>query len=155
RHRQDRGQVERGRQEGARRADRDRPHQAAHAGARGGDARGACADQFEELVSSPMSSFTLDNLALATALWLGFVGGLFFLRKVVPGPARQGQLLHDGTRKRYKLNALAILLLFVVFLAVGQGTHLFTLSTVYRLFWPLFAVGNVLAIAQSLWLLVR
>ena len=56
-------------------------------------------------------SLTVENLATATALWVAFVGGLVRLRKLVPGPLRQGQLLRDGTRKTYKLNAFYILLL--------------------------------------------
>ena len=34
------------------------------------------------------------------------------------------------------------------------GAALFSLSTVHRLFWPLFVVGNVLAIVQAAWLFV-
>ena len=45
-----------------------------------------------------MKSLTPENLALATALWIAFVGGLFVLRKIVPGPTRKGQLLRDGTK---------------------------------------------------------
>ncbi|HEX8952377.1 MAG TPA: hypothetical protein VF945_11060, partial [Polyangia bacterium] len=102
-----------------------------------------------------MNSLTPENLARAAALWIAFVGGLFVLRKLVPGPLRQGQLLRDGTRKTYKLNAFSILLLVCALLAIGQGTHLFSLATVHWLFWPLFVVGNALAIVQSLWLFVR
>ncbi|MGZ3428547.1 MAG: hypothetical protein ACXVCV_17965 [Polyangia bacterium] len=102
-----------------------------------------------------MSSLTAENLARATALWIAFVGGLFVLRKVVPGPMHRGQLLRDDTRKEYKLNAFYILLLVCALLAVGQVTHAFSLTTVHRLFWPLFVVGNALAILQSAWLFLR
>ncbi|HEY2749702.1 MAG TPA: hypothetical protein VGL86_34010, partial [Polyangia bacterium] len=98
---------------------------------------------------------TMEDLGRATALWVAFVGGLFVLRKIVPGKMHEGQLLKDGTRKTYKLNAFVILLLFCAFVTVGQATRLFSLSAVHRLFWPLLVVGNVLAIVETVWLFVR
>src|SRR5262245_10269147 len=101
-----------------------------------------------------MQSLTSANLAIATAIWMAFVGGLFILRKLVPGPLRQGQLLRDGTRKTYKLNGLYLLLILAASLAAGQATHLFTLATVHRLFWPLCVVANVFSFLHTGWLFV-
>jgi delta14-sterol reductase len=102
-----------------------------------------------------MKSITTENLVMASALWLGFFVVLFVLRIVVPGPVHHGQLLKDGTRKAYKLNAFYILLIVSAVIGVGQVTHLFSLSTVNRLFWPLVVVGNVFAFAVTGWLAVR
>ncbi len=46
-----------------------------------------------------MASLTVSQLGRAAALYLGFVAALFVLRKLVPGPRKQGQPLRDGTRK--------------------------------------------------------
>lgn len=102
-----------------------------------------------------MHSLSIETLVQAALIWIGFVGGLFVLRKVVPGPLKEGQLLKDGTRKAYKLNAFYILLIFCAFVIAGQATHLFSLSTLHRLFWPLFVVGNGFAVVQTVWLFVR
>lgn len=101
-----------------------------------------------------MQSITGENLGIAAILYLGFVGGLFVLRKIVPGPVRQGQVLRDGTRKSYKLNGFYLLLILAAFLALGQGLRWFSLATVHRLFWPLFVVANVFAFAHTGWLFV-
>ncbi len=99
-----------------------------------------------------MQSITVEKVGIAAAIYCGFVAALFVLRKLVPGPLRQGQLLRDGTRKSYRLNGLYLLILLGLFLAVGQGTHLFSLATVNRLFWPLCLVANVFAFAHTAWL---
>jgi Delta14-sterol reductase len=101
-----------------------------------------------------MRSITPSNLAWATALWFAFVGGLFILRKVVPGPVRQGQLLRDGTRRSYRLNGLYLLLILAAVIAVGHLTHAFSLTTVHRLFWPLLVVANLFSLAHNAWLIV-
>jgi delta14-sterol reductase len=98
---------------------------------------------------------TLENLASAAALFVGFVGALFVLRKIVPGPLRQGQPLRDGTRKTYKLNGFSLLLILAATLALGQLTGWFTLVAVHRLFWPLLVVANLFAFAHTGWLFAR
>lgn len=97
-----------------------------------------------------MEWFTIENLAGATGLWLGFVGGLFLLRKNVPGPLVQGRTLADGTAKRYKLNGIYLFLIVAVVIGLAETTGLFSLATVHRLFWPLFAVANAFAITHTL-----
>jgi delta14-sterol reductase len=101
-----------------------------------------------------MNQLTPPNLALATAIWLAFVGGLFLARKLVPGRIHRGQPLRDGTRREYKLNGLTLLILLALVLAAGQLTHAFSLSTVHRLFWPLLVVANVWSFAMTIWLYV-
>src|SRR5262245_47327969 len=98
-----------------------------------------------------MSSITPESLLRATALYLGFVGALFVLRKYVPGPLAQGQQLRDGTRKTYKLNGFYLLLILAATLLVGQLTGWFTLAAVHRLFWPLLVVANVFSVVHTLW----
>jgi Delta14-sterol reductase len=102
-----------------------------------------------------MKSITPENLALAAAMWVGFVGGLFVLRKVVPGPVRLGQPLRDGTRKSYKLNGLYLLLILAGGLAVGELAGLHPLSTVHRLFWPLLVVANVFSVIHTVYLFAK
>lgn len=97
---------------------------------------------------------TAHRLLTATALYLGFVAALGLARKLVPGPLKQGQLLRDGTRKRYKLNGLYLLVMLAAFLAVGQATRLFSLAAVHRLFWPLCIVANAFALVHTGWLFV-
>lgn len=96
-----------------------------------------------------MQPITVENLGKAAALWLGFVGALFVLRRLVPGSVRLGQLLRDGTRKQYRLNGFYLLLLLGAFVGGGQALHLFTLATVHRLFWPLLVVANVFAVLHT------
>src|SRR5258706_6386191 len=98
------------------------------------------------------ATLTAHNLALAAAIYVGFVAALFVLRKVVPGRVHQGQVLRDGTRKSYRLNGLAILILLAGALAVGQYTRLFSLAVVNRLFWPLFVAANAFAVVHSAYL---
>jgi delta14-sterol reductase len=95
------------------------------------------------------SSLNPADLALAAAIFCGFVGGIFLLRIVLPGKIHEGQKLRDGTRKTYKLNGLRILIVLAASIAAGQALHLFTLSTVTRLFWPLFVIANLFAIVHS------
>jgi delta14-sterol reductase len=102
-----------------------------------------------------MNAITPESLVRAAALYLGFVGALFVLRKIVPGPSREGQKLRDGSRKSYKLNGFYLLLLLAATIVVGQVTGAYTLATVHRLFWPLLVVANAFAVAHTLWLFVR
>lgn len=97
---------------------------------------------------------TVEKLLMAAAIYVGFVATLFVLRKFVPGPVRQGQLLRDGTRKTYKLNGLYLLLILAASLALGQGLGWFSLAPVQRLFWPLFCVANLFALTHTGWLFV-
>ena len=98
---------------------------------------------------SIVSTLTPANLSLAAAIWLAFVGGIFVLRIVLPGKVHLGQKLKDGSRRSYKLNGLRILFVLAAGLAVAHVMHWFSLGTVNRLFWPLFAVANVFALLHS------
>ncbi len=98
------------------------------------------------------ATLTGNNLLTAAAIWLAFVIFLFIGRKVIPGRLTQGQKLKDGSRKTYKLNGLRLFGLLAIVLAAGQFTHLFSLSTVNRLFWPLFVVANAFAFVHSFYL---
>jgi Delta14-sterol reductase len=95
------------------------------------------------------ASLTPQNLALAAAIWVAFVGGIFLLRIVLPGKLHTGQKLKDGSRRTYKLNGLRILLVLAALLAAAHVAHVFSLATVNRLFWPLFVVANVFALLHT------
>ena len=97
-----------------------------------------------------MASLTVPNLCEAAAIFCGFVAGIFVLRIVLPGKVHLGQKLKDGSKKSYKLNGLRILFVLAAILAAGQLSHVWSLATVIRLFWPLFVVANVFAIVHSL-----
>jgi delta14-sterol reductase len=102
-----------------------------------------------------MQSITLESIGKAAALYLGFVATLFVLRKLVPGPRRQGQQLRDGTRKTYTLNGLYLLIVLAAVITLGQVTGWFTLVAVHRLFWPLLVVANLFSFAHTAWLFAR
>ena len=101
---------------------------------------------------SILATLTAPALAQAAAIWLGFVAGLFVLRIVVPGRVYAGQKLRDGTQQRYKLNGLRLMAILAAVIGIGEWRHLWSLSTVNRLFWPLFAVANGWAIVHTLYL---
>ncbi len=98
---------------------------------------------------SIVSTLTPANLSFAAAIWLAFVGGIFVLRIVLPGTVHLGQKLKDGSRRSYKLNGLRILFVLAASLALAHYMHWFSLGTVNRLFWPLFAVANVFAFLHN------
>lgn len=101
-----------------------------------------------------MEWLTIENLTAAAALWLGFVGGLFLLRKTVPGRVRRGRVLADGTSKIYSLNGIYLFLIVAGVVGAAQVTGVFSLATVNRLFWPLFVVANLFAVAHTAQLFV-
>ena len=97
-------------------------------------------------------SLDLHTLVIGFGLALGFVVALFVLSIVVPGPLREGALLKDGTRRKYKLNGLAILVIVAASLAIGQGLGVLSLAIVPSSILPLFIAANVISFALSLWL---
>jgi len=101
-----------------------------------------------------LASLTPENLSLAAAIWCAFIGGIFLLRVLVPGKIHQGQKLKDGSRRAYKLNGLRILFVLGAALVACHVTGFFSLSTVNRLFWPLFAVANVFAVLHTAYLYI-
>jgi delta14-sterol reductase len=97
-------------------------------------------------------SLDLHHLFVGFALALGFTALLFVLSIVVPGPVREGAVLRDGSRRKYKLNGLAILGVVVVALAAGQLGGVLTLAIVPESILALFVAANVLSFALTLWL---
>lgn len=100
-------------------------------------------------MSSPLPVTDLGNLLLGAAMVLGFAVYLFLGSIVVPGPWRLGALLADGSRKSYKLNGLALLLLTAALVAVGTALGIVDLSVLHQHFWGLFVAANVLSIAVT------
>lgn len=102
-----------------------------------------------------MEPITPATLLQSAAIYLGFVGTLFVLRKVLPGPVRQGQPLRDGTRKSYRLNGFLMLCVLAVIVGAGNFSGLLPLVRVHQLFWPLLVVANVFSFAHTGWLFAR
>jgi delta14-sterol reductase len=92
------------------------------------------------------------SLLVGFALALGFVLGLFLLSIVVPGPMREGATLKDGTRRKYKLNGLPILLVVAAGLGVSQWLHLFSLAIIPNHILALFVAANVVSVLLTAWL---
>lgn len=89
------------------------------------------------------------NLLVGAALVLGFVVYLFVGSIVVPGPARLGATLADGTRRSYKLNGLALLLLTAAIVAIGTFLGVVDLAILHTHFWGLFVAANALSVAMT------
>lgn len=102
-----------------------------------------------------MESITPATLLQSAAIYLGFVGTLFLLRKLLPGPVRQGQPLRDGTRKSYRLNGFLMLCVLALLVGAGNFTGVLPLVRAHQLFWPLLVVANIFAIVHTGWLFAR
>jgi len=63
-------------------------------------------------------------------------------------------VLPDGTCKSYKLNGIYLMFVLAALVAVAEATDVFSLATIHRLFWPLFAVANVSAVVFSAYLFI-
>jgi delta14-sterol reductase len=96
---------------------------------------------------SPLPVTDLGNLAIGFAMVLGFVGYLFVGSIVVPGPWKLGSVLGDGSRRSYKLNGLALLVLTIAIVAGGTALGVIDLAVVHQHFWALFVAANVVSIA--------
>lgn len=96
---------------------------------------------------SPLPITDPTNLALGLALALGFVLYLFAGSIVVPGTVQLGSVLADGSRKPYKLNGLALLLITVAIVAAGTFVGWIDLAILHRHFWGLFVAANLISIA--------
>ncbi len=94
----------------------------------------------------------LHSLLVGAALALGFCAVLFVGSIVVPGRVQEGSLLGDGSRKKYKLNGLALLVCIALLGAAGQGLGLFSLAIINENFLGLFVAANAVSIALSAWL---
>ncbi len=100
---------------------------------------------------------TLDlrSIVLGSLLFVGFLVLMFVLTIVVPGKKQEGAVLADGTRRVYKLNGLAILIVTALLLGGGQLLHLFTLSVIEDNFLGLFLAANVISFGGTFWLWLR
>lgn len=89
------------------------------------------------------------TLLLGAAMVLGFVLYLFVGSIIVPGPWKLGASLADGSRKSYKLNGLALLVITAGIVAFGTWLGFVDLAIVHEHFWGLFGGANVLSIAMT------
>lgn len=101
------------------------------------------------------SVFDPARLAVAAAIFFGFVGALFFASRLVPGKREPGVVLKDGSRITYTLNGFR---LFLVLIAVIAGITIAkpsALAVVQEHFFSVFAVANVAAFSFSIYLAAR
>lgn len=82
-------------------------------------------------------------------LFTAFVGGIFVLSKLVPGPEREGAPLKDGSRITYRLNGLRIFLLLAAALVGGIASGHLSLEPLLENFWGLFIAANVFSFGLS------
>jgi delta14-sterol reductase len=96
-----------------------------------------------------MLPVTFTTLGESALLFGGFVAALFLGSLLVPGPVREGVLLPDGSRQRYKLNGFRLMVLLAACVAGGSWLRLFSLATVYTHFWSLLIVANGFAVTLT------
>jgi len=101
---------------------------------------------------------TIDTLATATWMALGFLAAMFAGARFLPGIERTGYPQPDGTRKRYTLTGMTLFFLsnvalgvVVVLKALGFGV---SLTPVVQHFWSLLIVALVISTGITLALLI-
>jgi delta14-sterol reductase len=82
-------------------------------------------------------------------LFTAFVGGIFLLGKIVPGPEQAGAPLKDGSRILYPLNGLRIFVLLAAALVGGIASGHVSLTPLLDNFWGLFVAANVFSFGLS------
>lgn len=82
-------------------------------------------------------------------LFTAFVGGIFVLSKIVPGPKVPGVVLKDGSQITYELNGLRIFILLSAVLITGVLTRTISLVPLLDNFWGLFVAANVFSFGTS------
>jgi Delta14-sterol reductase len=95
------------------------------------------------------------RLALAAALFFGFIGALFVGSRLVPGKREQGVPLADGGRVTYTLNGFRLFLTVVAAAAALAILRPSALALVHTHFFSLLVVANVAAFSFSIYLTVR
>jgi delta14-sterol reductase len=100
------------------------------------------------------SPFDPGGLALAAAIFCGFVAVLFAGSLLMPGTRAQGVPLPGGGQETYTLNGFRIYLVVVAAAAALLVLRPSALALVHTAFWPLFVVANVAAFAFSIYLAV-
>src|SRR5262245_61934413 len=95
------------------------------------------------------------RLALAAALFFGFIGALFAASRLVPGKQEPGVVLGDGSRMIYTLNGFRLFLAVVAAAAILAVYRPSALAEVHALFFPLLVVANVAAFSFTIYLAVR
>lgn len=95
------------------------------------------------------------HLALAAALFFGFLGALFVGSRLVPGKREQGVPLADGSRVTYTLNGFRLFLVVVAAAAALAIARPSALALVHEHFFSLLIVANVAAFSFSIYLAAR
>lgn len=93
---------------------------------------------------------TLESLATAAWMVLGFIAALFMGALILPGLDRRGYPLPNGQTKEYKLYGMSCFFLLNVALGIATFGFGISLAPIVEHFWSLFIVANVVAIAWSL-----
>ena len=106
-------------------------------------------------MSTPLSSFDLQGIATAAAMFFGFIAALFAGSRILPGKREPGAPLAGGVRVTYTLNGFPLFLAVVAATAALVIVKPAALAAVHASFWPLFAVANVSAFTFSIYLAAR
>jgi delta14-sterol reductase len=101
-------------------------------------------------MTEPLSVWDPANLAIGTAMVLGFWLFLFVLTRFVPGKRQKGAKLADGSRLTYTLNGLTLFLITAATIAGAYALGLFSLAAVHRHFWGVLVGANLLSIVVTL-----
>lgn len=94
-----------------------------------------------------LEPITLPNLLVAGAVYSAFFFALLGASIVLPGPVVEGFPAPDGTRKRYKMNGLALWVGTHIVLGAGVLMLGLPLSHLVRCFWSYFVVANLFSVA--------
>jgi len=90
---------------------------------------------------------TLPHLLVAAAVYSAFFFGLLGASMVLPGPLVEGFPAPDGSRKRYRMNGLALWVATHIVLGMGILVLGWSPSHLVRHFWSYFVVVNVFSVA--------
>lgn len=89
---------------------------------------------------------TLPNLWVAGAIYCAFFFALLGASMVLPGPVVEGFPAPDGTRKRYRMNGLALWVGTHIVVGAGVLVLGWSPSHLVRHFWSYFVVVNAFAV---------
>jgi Delta14-sterol reductase len=93
---------------------------------------------------------TVESLATAALMVVGFIGIVFVGSIVLPGPRRRGYGLPNGETKAYKLAGLALFILLHIVVGIATFGFGISLTPIVQHFWSLLIVANVVAILWAL-----
>ena len=96
-----------------------------------------------------LAPVSLPNLLVAAAVYLGFFFALLGASMVLPGPIVAGFPAPDGSRKRYKINGMALWVTTHIAVIAGALLADLSLAHLIRHFWSYFIVVNAFSVAWT------